>query len=253
MMKDTSGGAGYTPRRARSEDETCAPEAEACESVVDSHWESVVEEGICPPAEEASAAPTSDSGRKLRKRRKRAKTKSDGKSEVVSLPSEDVDLSRDWPGSTSARWDRLLASDTSSDSSATTRVQRSATSAAPTDRPTWGYMRRTQEDNKEDEDWGVSGQDAVRKWRDEKMKGKSPPPKVKRGQPEPNAYGVYRDSRGKECPPGWGSPRRASPEDEGGFKPIGEASSCRSPERSGKQKTKRPFNRPRVQSPSTRA
>jgi hypothetical protein len=137
-MKDTSGGAGYVPRRARSEErcEQCAPVAEASESVTDSILESKVEEGICPPGEEASAAPTSGSGRKLRRKRKRTKTKSEGKSEVVDLPSEDVVSSRDWPGSTTARWDRLLGSGSSSDSSSSTPMHVGPTLAPPPDNPT---------------------------------------------------------------------------------------------------------------------
>jgi hypothetical protein len=51
MMKDTSGGAGYVPRRGNPEQrcEPCAPVAGANESVIDSNLESKVEEGICPP------------------------------------------------------------------------------------------------------------------------------------------------------------------------------------------------------------
>jgi hypothetical protein len=158
--------------------------------------------GACPPAEEASVVTTSGSGLKSRGKRKRSKSKSKAKSEVVGLPCEDVTSARDWPEPTSGRWDRLLASGTSSDSSATTRVQRSSTLAPPTDRPTWGFMRSTHEEMKDDKDWGVWRKDAERKWRDDKMKGSSPLPKAKRGQLEPNPYGVHRDSKGNEVTPG---------------------------------------------------
>ena len=119
-------------------------------------------------------------------------------------------------------------------------------------------MRSTREERIEDKEWGEWRQAADRKSRDKKMKGSSPPPKVKRGQPEPSPYGDHRDSKGKEVPPGWGSPPRALPsptreplKDREGFKPIKEESSCRNPE--GSIKFKRPFNRPREKGPPTRA
>ncbi len=248
MIRDTTGGTGYIPERGRSEE--AAPSGGMTDRVaVDTE---LAREVGFPPGEEASAAPTSGFGRELRKKRKRSKTKPNGKSEAVCLPCEDVRKAPDWPESTSSRWDRLLASGTSSDSSATTPVQRSSTSAPPTDRPTWGFMRSTQEETKDDKDWGVWVQEVERKWRDDKMRGSSPPPKVKRGQPGPKPYGVHLDSKGKECAPGWGSPRQESPlrskellKPKEGFVPIREESSCRSPDESAKQKTKRPFNRPR--------
>jgi hypothetical protein len=73
--------------------------------------------GVLSPVGEASVVKTSGSGRKSRRKNKRAKCASEGKSEVVSLPSEDVTLARDWPESTSERWDRLFASGTPFDSS----------------------------------------------------------------------------------------------------------------------------------------
>ena len=245
-------GTGYVPERGRSEE--AAPTGGVTDRVaVDTE---LAMEVVFPPGEEASAAPTSGFGRELRKKRKRSKRKTNGKSEAVCLPCEDVTKAPDWPESTSSRWDRLLASGTSSDSSATTsattRVQRSSTLAPSTDRPTWGFMRNTLEEKKDDKDWGVWVQEAERKWRDDKMRGSSPPPKVKLGQPGPNPYGVHLDSKGRECAPGWGSPRQESSlrskelvKPEEGFVPIREESSCRSPDESAKQKTKRPFNRPR--------
>jgi hypothetical protein len=75
------------------------------------------------------------------------------------------------------------------------------------------------------------------------MRGSSPPPKVGRGQSEPNLYGVHRDSEGKECPQGWGSPVKKEPQGSSPFRPIKEESSSRSPDRPAKKK--RPWNRPR--------
>ena len=132
------------------------------------------------------------------------------------------------------------------------------TLAPPPENPTWGFMRDFQEEVKDGEVWSALRQDAERKWRDDRMRGSSPPPKAKLGQPWPNPYGVHRDSKGKECAQGWGSPLRGSPSPRTdsskkgeGFVPIREESSCRSPE-SGKLKSKRPFNRPRAKDATKR-
>jgi hypothetical protein len=141
MMRDTSGKGEYVPKRERSED---LPGEEAGTNVDGTTKKK--EEGECPRVEEASA--TSGSVGKLRKKHKRRKLPKSGKSEVGKLPCEDDQSVVDWGDSTSAAGDRSEPSDQISDSSKFTRMQKSPSLACSTDRPTWGYMRDTRDEDR---------------------------------------------------------------------------------------------------------
>jgi hypothetical protein len=68
MMRDTSGGAGYVPKRTRSEEAgSSGDEGEG--SAIDANLAREVKVEVCPPGEEANAVPTSGFGRKVRKTR----------------------------------------------------------------------------------------------------------------------------------------------------------------------------------------
>jgi hypothetical protein len=109
-------------------------------------------------------------------------------------------------------------------------------------------MRDYRDDDRVDKEWENWGKDAVRKTRDDKMRGQSPPPKERKGSAarmcEGGPWG--EDSTGSTR--GWGSPRRCLPDLVRSGK---EESSSRDLE--DVPKPKKPWNRTRrsVRMPNT--
>jgi hypothetical protein len=105
-----------------------------------------------------------------------------------------------------------MSTSLSCDSAGVTPVHSAAAPARSPDRPTWGTMRDYRDDDRVDKEWENWGKDAVRKARDDKMKGRSPPPKERKGSAERMCEGGPWGEASDGSERGWGSPRRCSPD-----------------------------------------
>jgi hypothetical protein len=73
-------------------------------------------------------------------------------------------------------------------------------------------MRDYRDDDRVDKEWENWGKDAVRKARDDKMKGRSPPPKERKGAADRMCEGGPWGEASDGSEWGWGSPRGCSPD-----------------------------------------
>jgi hypothetical protein len=146
----------------------------------------------------------------------------------------------DWVGSITSVPDRAMSTSLSCDSAGVTPVHSATAHARSPDRPTWGTMKDYGDDVRIDKEWGEWGKDAVRKARDDKMRGRSPPPREKKGPADRMCEGGPWGEASAESAPGWGSPRRGSPDLAGSGK---EESSSKDLE--PVPEPKRPWNRTR--------
>ena len=152
----------------------------------------------------------------------------------------------DWGQSTPAMPDRAKSTPLTCDSAGVTPVQSAAALARSSDKPTWGTMRYYSDDVRVDKEWGQWGKDAVRTSRDDKMRGRSPPPKERKGSSGRMCEGGPWGEASAGSAQGWGSPRKGSPEHPSeSFSPCPgkQESSSKSPKES--PKPKRPWNRTR--------
>jgi hypothetical protein len=101
-------------------------------------------------------------------------------------------------------------------------------------------MRDYRDDDRVNKEWGNWGKDAVRKARDDKMRGRSPPPGERKGPADRMCEGGPRGEASAGSAPEWGSPKRGSPDHELSGK---EESSSKDLEEA--PKPKRPWNRTR--------
>ena len=73
-------------------------------------------------------------------------------------------------------------------------------------------MKDYGDDVRIDKEWGQWGKDAVRKARDDKMRGRSPPPKESKGPSDRMCEGGPWGGASDGSTRGWGSPRGCSPD-----------------------------------------
>jgi hypothetical protein len=165
MMTDQEGGDKFVPQRPRLADDSKASASEKRERSV-SGEDLVVDRGDSSPAEEA----------KPRQKRKRTKKSKVGKSEEQEMQNEKGVSASDWVQSNPAVPDRAMSTPLTCDSAGVTPVQSAAALARSSDKPTWDTMRDYSDDVRTDKEWGLWSRDAVRTSRDEKMRGRSPPP-----------------------------------------------------------------------------
>jgi hypothetical protein len=198
-----------------------------------------VDKGDSSPAEEAIAVTTTEGAKPRQKRKKTRKSKA-GKSEVRPVREEKESAPSDWGKSNPSIPDWGKSTPLTCDSAKATPVHDPGASAQETVRPTWGAMKDYSDDDRVDKEWGDWRKDTERKARDEKMRGRSPPPKGKAESSDRMCEGGPWGGTGAKAALGWGSPRRGSPEHDSG-RPVGQESSSKSPEES--PKTKRPWSR----------
>jgi hypothetical protein len=161
------------------------------------------------------------------------------KSKVRPFQEEEASAPSDWGKSNPPVPDWGLSTSLTCDSAKAMPVHDPGTSAQETVRPTWGVMKDYSEDDRVDKEWGDWRKDADRKARDDKMRGRSPPPKGKEESSDRMCEGGPWGRTDAKAALGWGSPRRGSSDDDSG-RPVGQESSSKSPEES--PKSKRPWN-----------
>jgi hypothetical protein len=105
-----------------------------------------------------------------------------------------------------------MSTSLSCDSAGVTPVHSAAAPARSPDRPSWGTMRDYRDEDRVDKEWKNWGKDAVRKARDDKMRGRSPPPKERKGPADRMCEGGPWGEASDGSTRGWGSPRRCSPD-----------------------------------------
>ncbi len=210
----------------------------------------VADKGKSPPAEEAVAVPTTEEAKPRQKRKKTRKSKAE-KSEVRPSQEEKASDPSDWGRSNPPAADWGLSTSLTCDSAKATPVHGSGATVQETVRPTWGVMKDYSDDDRVDKEWGDWRKGAERKARDDKMRGRSPPPKGKEESSNRKSEGGPWGGTDAKIALGWGSPRMDSPDDDSG-RPVGQESSSKSPEES--PKGKRPWNRTRREvRPSTKS
>ncbi len=163
------------------------------------------------PAEEALAVIVAE-GTKPRQRRKKTKKSKAEKSEVCTLQEGKETSSSDWGRSNPPVPDWEESTSSTCDSAVDTPVHHPGATAFSTARPTWGTMRDYRDDGRVDKEWENWGKDAVRKARDHKMRGQSPPPKERKGSAARMCEGGPWGEDSSGSARGWGSPRGCSPD-----------------------------------------
>ncbi len=188
---------------------------------------------------EEALAVTIAEGAKPRQKRKKSKKSKVGKSEVGALQEVGTSASSDWGKSNPPIPDWGKSTSPTCDSAGVTPVHNPGAPARETERPTWGTMKDYSDDKRVDKEWGLWGKDTVRKSRDEKMRGRSPPPRERKGASDRMCEGGPWGESSAGSATGWGSPRRGSPKLP---QPSERISSC-----SGKQESssKSPEESPR--------
>jgi hypothetical protein len=240
MLTDREDKEKYVPQRPNQlGDDQAAASAKRERSVSNEDFE--VDKGKSPPAEEAIAVITTEGAKPRQKRKKTRKSKA-GKSEVRPFQEEKASAPSDWGESNPSIPDWGKSTPLTCDSAEATPVHNPGASAQESVRPTWGTMKDYSEDDRVDRKWGDWRKDAERKARDDKMRGRSLPPKGKAESSERMCEGGAWGGTGAKSAPGWGSPRKGSPERDS-CRPVGQESSSKSPEEP--PKTKRPWNRTR--------
>jgi hypothetical protein len=210
MITDKGEGEKFVPQRPGESRDNKASKGEKRDRSVSSE-DSGVDKEESAPAEEALAVIVAE-GTKPRQKRKRTKKSKVIKSEVLVLQSEKGVSAPDWMGSITSVPDRALSTSISCDSAGVTPVHSAAAHAQSPDRPTWGTMKDYGDDMRIDKEWGQWGKDAVRKARDDKMRGRSPPPRERKGPADRMCEGGPWGEASDGSTRGWGSPKGCSPD-----------------------------------------
>ncbi len=246
MVTDQEGGDKFVPQRPRQSGDSKTSVSEKRERSVSSE-DLVVDKGEELPAEEAIAVTLAE-GAKPRQKRKKSKRSKAGKSEVGAFQEVWTSASSDWGKSNPPTHDWGKSTSSTCDSAGVTPVHNPGVPGLATDRPTWRTMLDYSDDKRFNKEWGLWGKDPVRKSRDDKMRGRSPPPREKKGASDRMCEGGPWGEANARSEPGWGSPKRGSPDRPRlsvGSPPSPEKqeSSSKSPEES--PKLRRPWNRTR--------
>ncbi len=205
MMTDQEGGDKFVPQRPRLNDDSKASASEKQERSVSSE-DLLVDKGGELPAEEALAVAIAE-GAKPRQKRKKSKKSKVGKSEVGALEEVGTSASSDWGKSNPPVRDWGMSTSPTCDSAGVTPVHNPGAPARVTERPSWGTMKDYTDDKRVDKEWGLWGKDAVRNSRDDKMRGRSPPPREKKGASDRMCEGGPWGEANARSESGWGSPR----------------------------------------------
>jgi hypothetical protein len=246
MMTDQEGGDKFVPQRPRQSDDSKASDSEKRERSVSSE-DLVVDRGGELPAEEALAVTVAE-GAKPRQKRKKSKKSKVGKSEVGALQEVGTSASSNWGKSNPPVPDWKKSTSPTCDSAGVMPVHNPGAPARETERPSWGTMKDYSDDKRVDKEWELWGKDAVRKSRDDKMRGPSPPPRERKGSSDRMCEGGPWGDANARSESGWGSPKRGSPDpprlsERDPPSPEKQESSSKSPKES--PKPRRPWNRTR--------